>query len=143
MLPVRPPPQLLEINTQPRIILPNVLGFLQTLTNSNGGLFPLQHRSKMTPTVTSLANDSECNPKLGSLGKTVSGKKLRIRSYPKFESLEEERLYRKQHLAAAFRVYVPSSWSMDIANSLRRFAERGFDEGVAGHMYIPLIENLL
>ena len=53
-----------------------------------------------------------------ALGKTKSGKTLKIRTYPKFESLEEERLYRKQHLAAAFRI----------------FADRGFDEGVAGHI---------
>lgn len=54
------------------------------------------------------------------LGKATSGKKLKIREYPKFESLEEERLYRKQHLAAAFRI----------------FADRGFDEGVAGHISV-------
>jgi hypothetical protein len=54
------------------------------------------------------------------IGKTKSGKALKIREYPKFESLEEERLYRKQHLAAAFRV----------------FADRGFDEGVAGHISV-------
>lgn len=54
------------------------------------------------------------------LGTTKSGKKLKIRSYPKFENLEDERLYRKQHLAAAFRV----------------FADRGFDEGVAGHISV-------
>lgn len=60
------------------------------------------------------------NVKLGALGKTKSGKKLKIRSYPKFASLEDERLYRKQHLAAAFRV----------------FADRGFDEGVAGHISV-------
>lgn len=60
------------------------------------------------------------NAKLGALGKTKSGKKLKIRSYPKFDSLEDERLYRKQHLAAAFRV----------------FADRGFDEGVAGHISV-------
>ena len=47
------------------------------------------------------------------IGKTKSGKVLRIRQYPKFDTLEEERLYRKQHLAAAFRI----------------FADRGFDEG--------------
>jgi len=60
------------------------------------------------------------NRTLGALGKTTSGKRLKIRTYPKFESLEEERLYRKQHLAAAFRV----------------FADRGFDEGVAGHISV-------
>ncbi|KAI1283904.1 class II aldolase/adducin domain protein [Xylaria sp. FL0933] len=53
-------------------------------------------------------------------GVTRSGKKLSIRSYPQFENLEDERSYRKQHLAAAFRV----------------FADRGFDEGVAGHISV-------
>ncbi|KAH7417085.1 class II aldolase/adducin N-terminal [Cadophora sp. MPI-SDFR-AT-0126] len=74
----------------------------------------------MAPAATTLINESSGNATVGALGKTVSGKKLRIRSYPQFESLEEERLYRKQHLAAAFRV----------------FAERGFDEGVAGHISV-------
>ncbi|KAI0472674.1 arad-like aldolase/epimerase [Xylariaceae sp. FL0804] len=54
------------------------------------------------------------------VGTTKSGKKLNIRTYPKFDTLEEERLYRKQHLAAAFRV----------------FADRGFDEGIAGHISV-------
>ncbi|EEH39963.2 Class II Aldolase family protein [Paracoccidioides lutzii Pb01] len=52
--------------------------------------------------------------------RTVTGQQLHIRQYPKFDSLEEERLYRKQHLAAAFRV----------------FADRGFYEGVAGHISV-------
>ena len=76
----------------------------------------------MAPSATTLVGESEANAKLGALGKTVSGKRLKIRSYPQFSTLEEERLYRKQHLAAAFRI----------------FADRGFDEGVAGHMYVPL-----
>jgi hypothetical protein len=54
------------------------------------------------------------------IGKTKHGKDLKIRQYPIFKSLEDERLYRKQHLAAAFRV----------------FADRGFDEGVAGHISV-------
>ena len=62
-------------------------------------------RAAMAPTATTLAAESEGNAALGAMGKTVSGKKLRIRSYPTFDTLEEERLYRKQHLAAAFRVY--------------------------------------
>lgn len=60
---------------------------------------------RMAPTATELVGESKTNAKLGALGKTTSGKKLKIRSYPKFESLEEERLYRKQHLAAAFRIF--------------------------------------
>ena len=39
---------------------------------------------------------------------------------PKFESIEEERLYRKQRLAASFRL----------------FGKFGFDEGVAGHITV-------
>lgn len=77
----------------------------------------------MAPSATTLIGESDGNARLGALGKTISGKKLKIRSYPKFETLEEERLYRKQHLAAAYRI----------------FAERGFDEGIAGHMFVPTL----
>src|SRR5215212_3017577 len=38
--------------------------------------------------------------------------------FPRFDDVADERRYRKQRLAAAFRI----------------FAERGFDEGVAGHI---------
>ncbi|CAN8105239.1 unnamed protein product [Discula destructiva] len=54
-----------------------------------------------------------------SLGKTRHGPPLRIRTYPR-NTPQEERDYRKQHLAAAFRV----------------FAARGYDEGVAGHISV-------
>jgi len=54
------------------------------------------------------------------MGRTTTGRCLNIRAYPKFASLEDERLYRKQHLAAAYRI----------------FASRGFDEGVAGHISV-------
>jgi hypothetical protein len=60
------------------------------------------------------------NQVVAAMGRTTSGKALKIRKYPTFERLEDERLYRKQHLAAAYRV----------------FAERGFDEGVAGHISV-------
>lgn len=43
---------------------------------------------------------------------------LKLPQRPKFESIEEERLHRKQRLAAAFRL----------------FARYGFDEGIAGHI---------
>jgi hypothetical protein len=59
----------------------------------------------MAPAATLVANEPAGGANSLSFGKTEEGKKLRIRSYPRFESLEEERLYRKQHLAAAFRVY--------------------------------------
>lgn len=69
---------------------------------------------------TTLKAETTENAAVGAMGKTTSGKVLKVRQYPKFDSLEEERLYRKQHLAAAFRI----------------FAERGFDEGVAGHISV-------
>jgi len=72
----------------------------------------------MVPPIATVVDTDAGNKTAGALGKTKSGKHLKIRQYPKFKTLEEERLYRKQHLAAAFRV----------------FAERGFDEGVAGHI---------
>lgn len=48
---------------------------------------------------------------------TKDGRSL-VPTIPEFKTKEEEQRYCKQHLVAAFRV----------------FAERGFDEGVAGHM---------
>ena len=69
---------------------------------------------------TTLKAETTENAAVGAMGRTTNGKVLKVRQYPKFDSLEEERLYRKQHLAAAFRI----------------FAERGFDEGVAGHISV-------
>ncbi|ORY07014.1 class II aldolase/adducin domain-containing protein [Clohesyomyces aquaticus] len=60
------------------------------------------------------------NQTVAAMGRTTSGKALQIRKYPTFKTLEAERLYRKQHLAAAYRI----------------FAARGFDEGVAGHISV-------
>ncbi|CAK7233933.1 hypothetical protein SCUCBS95973_008763 [Sporothrix curviconia] len=74
----------------------------------------------MAPSAVVLEDQDAVNAATGALGKTTLGKTLRIRAYPQFSTLEEERLYRKQHLAAVFRV----------------FAERGFDEGVAGHVSV-------
>ena len=74
----------------------------------------------MAPVATALKSETSDNASVGAIGRTTSGKPLKVRAYPKFDSLEEERLYRKQHLAAAYRV----------------FAERGFDEGVAGHISV-------
>ncbi|QKX61963.1 uncharacterized protein TRUGW13939_09119 [Talaromyces rugulosus] len=73
----------------------------------------------MSPSATVL-DSSKANATVGALGTSASGKKLKIRKYPEFETLEGERQYRKQHLAAAFRI----------------FADRGFDEGVAGHISV-------
>ncbi|GIZ44962.1 hypothetical protein CKM354_000814600 [Cercospora kikuchii] len=81
----------------------------------------------MSPSATTLSTETNGNATVGALGKTKSGKPLKIRSYPKFDSFEEERLYRKQHLAAAYRI----------------FADRGFDEGVAGHISVrdPILKD--
>ncbi|KAI1611593.1 L-fuculose-phosphate aldolase [Exophiala viscosa] len=81
----------------------------------------------MAPALDVYDASSKENRSVGALGMTTSGKKLKIRAYPQFDSLEEERLYRKQHLAAAFRV----------------FADRGFDEGVAGHISVrdPILRD--
>ena len=48
---------------------------------------------------------------------TKDGRSL-VPTIPEFKTKEEEQRYCKQHLVAAFRV----------------FADRGYDEGVAGHM---------
>ena len=49
---------------------------------------------------------------------TATANVFKIPALPKFPSLEEERRYRKERLAAAFRL----------------FAKFGFDEGAAGHI---------
>ncbi|OCL15373.1 L-fuculose-phosphate aldolase [Glonium stellatum] len=74
----------------------------------------------MAPMATTLKAEPTQNAVVAAMGRTTSGKILKVRQYPEFDSLEEERLYRKQHLAAAFRI----------------FADRGFDEGVAGHISV-------
>lgn len=91
---------------------------LSTTSRSIQRFLSTTPRRLAPPTATALKNETGDNVKLGALGRTALGKKLNIRTYPRFDNLEDERLYRKQHLAAAFRV----------------FAERGFDEGVAGHI---------
>lgn len=57
---------------------------------------------------------------IAAMGRAKDGRELKLRVQPKFENPADERLYRKQHLAAAFRV----------------FADRGFDEGIAGHISV-------
>ncbi|CAK7235863.1 hypothetical protein SCUCBS95973_009411 [Sporothrix curviconia] len=74
----------------------------------------------MAPAATILEGQSDNNIKYGGLGKSSDGRTFSVRSYPKFETLEEERLYRKQHLAAAFRV----------------FADHGYVEGITGHISV-------
>ncbi|KAF2250922.1 class II aldolase/adducin domain-containing protein [Trematosphaeria pertusa] len=77
------------------------------------------HQASVAPLRVDHAESTD-NQTVAAMGRTSSGKALKIRKYPAFKSLEDERLYRKQHLAAAYRV----------------FAERGFDEGVAGHISV-------
>lgn len=81
-----------------------------------GTTLPTSIKKPVSEPTTRLVNP----PAVQSLGRKKNGDLLKIREYPKFDNLEDERLYRKQHLAAAFRV----------------FADRGFDEGVAGHISV-------
>jgi hypothetical protein len=81
---------------------------------------PKQHQASVATQVRVDRNESNANQTVAAMGRTTSGHALKIRSYPTFSSLEDERLYRKQHLAAAYRI----------------FAHRGFDEGVAGHISV-------
>jgi len=81
---------------------------------------PSHAHSNTTFQSSTLKSEGKDNQRYGAMGRTKDGRPLNIRTQPKFESLEEERLYRKQHLAAAYRI----------------FAERGFDEGVAGHISV-------
>lgn len=83
--------------------------------------------ASVAPRQTVNHNDHNDNQSVTAMGLTSSGARLKIRKYPTFSSLEEERVYRKQHLAAAYRV----------------FAMRGFDEGVAGHISVrdPILED--
>lgn len=90
-------------------------------------LSDIQPPATIEAKLTKVSSRPDKPPPVQVLGKTKSGKTLKIRSYPQFDNLEDERLYRKQHLAAAFRV----------------FADRGFDEGVAGHISVrdPILTN--
>ncbi|CEJ60012.1 Putative L-fuculose-phosphate aldolase [Penicillium brasilianum] len=74
----------------------------------------------MPPSATVLLNEESTNVTTGAIGRAKDGRKLKIRTEPQFDTLQEERVYRKQHLAAAFRI----------------FADKGFDEGVAGHISV-------
>lgn len=93
---------------------------VSTNGHANGSAAPLTEPSKAHSKDTfssgTLKGESDSNRRHGGMGRTKDGRQLKVRHYPTFDSLEEERLYRKQHLAAAYRV----------------FADRGFDEGVAG-----------
>lgn len=103
--------------------------FLATRLASARHVIPaLRTLATLTPTPPRVDHgQSHDNQTVAAMGRTASGKDLKIRKYPNFERKEDERLYRKQHLAAAYRV----------------FAERGFDEGVAGHISVrdPVMED--
>lgn len=49
--------------------------------------------------------------------RTVTVQKLNIRQYPKFNGLEEERLYRKQHLAAGVSGFCQSRFRWESGRS--------------------------
>jgi ribulose-5-phosphate 4-epimerase/fuculose-1-phosphate aldolase len=78
------------------------------------------HGASAVPSLRVDHAESHDNRNVAAMGRTTSGASLKIRKYPTFASLEDERVYRKQHLAAAYRI----------------FASRGFDEGVAGHISV-------
>jgi len=97
----------------PRI---NMAPSVAEIAPAPGTTLPTSIKKPVSEPTTRLVNP----PAVQSLGRKKNGDLLKIREYPKFDNLEDERLYRKQHLAAAFRV----------------FADRGFDEGVAGHISV-------
>lgn len=95
----------------------------------------------MAPIAQVLTSETNGNASVGALGRRKDGKLLKIRAYPQFNSLEEERLYRKQHLAAAYRVFAERGMSVQSSPSpLERatdaYLTAGFDEGVAGHISV-------
>ncbi|KAF2005678.1 class II aldolase/adducin domain-containing protein [Amniculicola lignicola CBS 123094] len=110
-------PRLFAFPLTPRIQCPlhRHLRLFQLLATSSKPL----HTSIAQHTRVDYAESHE-NQTVAAMGRTKSGQSLKIRKYPTFATLQEERLYRKQHLAAAYRI----------------FAERGFDEGVAGHISV-------
>lgn len=87
------------------------------------------HQANPTSTTKQHIDNAETpsNRSVAAMGRTPTGRTLPIRSYPTFATLQEERQYRKAHLAAAYRI----------------FAARGFDEGVAGHISVrdPILPN--
>ncbi|KFY45746.1 hypothetical protein V494_00792 [Pseudogymnoascus sp. VKM F-4513 (FW-928)] len=89
------------------------------VTNSQGDTSgKLLSMQADTPTSqnTVAANGSSFFEEVHFLGDKAG--KVTIRSPPRFDNIEDQRTYQKQHLAVAFRV----------------FARQGFDEGVAGHI---------
>lgn len=96
--------------------------YLAITSHSRRTLYASSSRPLASVQATATAEASHRAPPtpVQSLGKTKAGQELRIRTYPKFATREEERQYRKEHLAGAFRV----------------FADRGYDEGVAGHISV-------
>ncbi|KAF2845618.1 arad-like aldolase/epimerase [Plenodomus tracheiphilus IPT5] len=113
-LPCLPRPLTLQKNSR--------LPFLRTLSTTSPT--PL---ASHTPNARVDDAQVTSNRTVAAMGRTTTGHNLTIRSYPKFATLEKERLYRKQHLAAAYRI----------------FASRGFDEGVAGHISVrdPILQD--
>jgi len=72
------------------------------------------------PNVPSAISQRPVATEVQSMGRAKDGRLLKIREYPKFDTLEEERVYRKQHWLLRFEFFV----------------DRGFDEGIAGHISV-------
>ncbi|KFY11061.1 hypothetical protein V492_04690 [Pseudogymnoascus sp. VKM F-4246] len=83
--------------------------------DTSGKLLPIQADTPSSQN-TVAANGSSFFEEVHFLGDKAG--KVTIRSPPRFDNIEDQRTYQKQHLAVAFRV----------------FARQGFDEGVAGHI---------
>ncbi|KFY20537.1 hypothetical protein V491_03640 [Pseudogymnoascus sp. VKM F-3775] len=92
-----------------------------TITNTHGDisgkLLPMQADKPSSSSLNTVtANGSSFFEEVHFLGDKAG--KVTIRSPPRFDNIDDQRTYQKQHLAVAFRV----------------FARQGFDEGVAGHI---------
>ncbi|KAH9458064.1 hypothetical protein MJO28_005119 [Puccinia striiformis f. sp. tritici] len=76
-----------------------------------------------------MASNTQVIPSSAAAGQVVqkNARKLKLRSPPEFTDKEEERKYKLGKLAAAFRI----------------FAQRGFDEGIAGHLTLrdPILKD--
>lgn len=53
---------------------------------------PSKAHSKTTFQSSTLSKESSNNQTMGGIGRTKDGRALKVRSYPEFETLEEERL---------------------------------------------------
>jgi hypothetical protein len=77
-----------------------------------------QHGDVAVDDKSAVFNKSGTDLKSMAVGARTKDGRSSVPTIPDFKTKEEEQRYCKEHLACAFRV----------------FADRGYDEGVAGHM---------